>query len=49
MNENIMSQTLKIMGTGMGTVFLVLFLFYALVKLLTRLFPYRESDECKKE
>lgn len=43
--NNLITETLKIMGTGMGTVFFVLFLFYLMVKLLTRIFPYDEKTE----
>lgn len=41
--NDLMMQTLKIMGMGMGTVFFVLLLFYFMVKLLTKVFPYREE------
>ncbi len=36
-------ETLKIMGKGMGTVFFVLFLFFVMVKLLTKIFPHDET------
>lgn len=41
--NDLMVQTLKIMGIGMGTVFMVLFLFYFMVKILTKVFPYEEK------
>lgn len=41
--NNLVTQTLKIMSMGMGTVFFVLLLFYAIVRLLVKIFPYRED------
>lgn len=41
--NDLIAQTFKIMGMGMGTVFFVLFLFYFMVRLLTKVFPYREE------
>ncbi|HHW70516.1 MAG TPA: hypothetical protein GX392_04125 [Clostridiales bacterium] len=44
MNELVL-ETLKIMGKGMGTVFFVLFIFYIMVKILTKIFPHDEPTE----
>ncbi|NLJ40060.1 MAG: OadG family protein [Clostridiales bacterium] len=38
MNQ-VVVESIKILGMGMGTVFVVLALFYAIVKGLNRLFP----------
>lgn len=35
-------QALEVMGIGMATVFSVLLIFFLVVKLLNKLFPYKE-------
>ena len=44
MNEMIQSA-LGIMGIGVGSVFVVLAVFYGMVLLLRKLFPARDGDE----
>ena len=41
MNQVVL-DALKVMGTGMGTVFVVLMLFFLIVKGLQMLFPYKD-------
>lgn len=38
-------EALKLMGVGVGTVFMVLALFYGLVKLLLKLFPKGAQED----
>lgn len=42
MNQVII-ETLRVLGIGMSTVFIVLMLFFLIVKALQKLFPYRGS------
>lgn len=42
---NLVLESLKIMGVGMGTVFFVLLLFFCIVKGLQTMFPYNEEEE----
>lgn len=39
------NEGLRTMGTGIGVVFVVLAVFYLVIKLMMRLFPARESDK----
>lgn len=41
--SEIMVEAIKVMGMGMGTVFVVLVLFVGLVKALQAVFPYVEE------
>lgn len=40
----VVSESLKVMGFGMGGVFVVLLVFYVVVKLLVKLFPAKEES-----
>lgn len=42
MNQ-VMIDAVKVMAVGMGTVFFVLLLFFALVKGMQAIFPYKEE------
>lgn len=47
MNQ-VMLDALKVAGIGMGGVFIVLMLFFLMVKGLQRLFPYKDEN-CKSD
>lgn len=42
MNQVII-ETLRVLGIGMSTVFIVLMLFFLIIKVLQKLFPYKGS------
>lgn len=45
LNGSNMTKALFLMGAGIGGVFLVLVLFYLLIRLLLKLFPERENTD----
>ena len=43
--QTMLVKALELMGLGVGSVFLVLAVFYGLVVLMRKLFPARDGDE----